>query len=78
MKALCRNASACETLGKEGAVASVSSVLRSLRDKKFCPRTKVAMEALHMLVKASEWNIVHFLWENQVSMITNTCCTHSV
>ncbi len=53
IKALCRNNSVSVSLGSEGLVTTVVQVVRSLRDKKFGPRTKVALEALFTLVKAS-------------------------
>ena len=54
VKALARNGVTATLLGKEGIIATIASVISGLSGGKYCPKLKVALEALDFLTKTSK------------------------
>ena len=55
MKALSRNSVTSIALGREGVLNTITTnIINSLATKKYCPKLKVALEAVVVLTKASK------------------------
>lgn len=64
VKALARNTDVAQSLGGQGVVQTIVAVFRQvILKKKFCPKTKVALEALFMLAKC-KYNVNLLVAEN--------------